>query len=83
MYVIMRNDGTFVTKPGQKDVYSRELPKAQKFFTFEEAQVALCPSLFNEIIVDLTSNVDGWYGSPRLYQKYAEAALALANKGGN
>jgi hypothetical protein len=51
MFVIQRNDGAFVAKPGNHSSYTRDLQEAWTFATREEAKQQLCPE--NETIVNV------------------------------
>lgn len=51
MFVIKRNDGLYVAKPGSKNSYTMFLQHARVFRTREEAERDRCPG--NERIVDM------------------------------
>jgi len=51
MYVIQRDDGKFVTRPGSEKSYTSDLQKARTFATKEKAEAERCPE--NERVVSL------------------------------
>lgn len=55
-YVIKRNDGAYVSKPGNGASYTFNLALAQKWPTIEAARAELCPG--NEHIVNLECELD-------------------------
>lgn len=59
MYVIQRNDGAFVTPPGQEKSYTRAIQDAWVFRSREDAQRETCAE--NECVVSLDSllKIDG------------------------
>ena len=50
-YIIMRQDGAFVTPSGSASSYTRDILKARKFATREAAERERCPE--NESVVSL------------------------------
>jgi hypothetical protein len=52
MYVIQRDDGSFVTPPGSPHSYTRDLAKAWTFAAKEDARPELCPE--NEHVVEVS-----------------------------
>ena len=51
MFVIRRNDGAYVARPGSAGSYTRSLESAWKFYNREEADKQRCPG--NETVVSV------------------------------
>lgn len=56
MFVIIRKDGKYVTRPGQEKSYTDDLRKAWMFRSREAADKQRCPG--NESIVSLEALLD-------------------------
>ena len=52
MYVLQRQDGKYVSKPGSEHSYTSKLENAQKFSRYVDAFNARCPG--NERVIEIT-----------------------------
>lgn len=57
-FVIGRDEGGYVAKPGHKTSYVTDVKHARKFDTHEEAEREACD---NEFVIDLEKVIDEYY----------------------
>lgn len=55
MWVLVRNDGAYVARPGAPGSYTRNIRDARKFSTKSEAELNRCP--MNERVAHLLDEV--------------------------